>query len=86
MCGSSRFFVKVDAKQVSELLDIIVGQNSIIFELCMDANKEFQAKHALAEKYVCLDSCIFHSKCFPFACLTVTFYNLATDIVSHNTN
>ncbi|KAK9934971.1 hypothetical protein M0R45_022090 [Rubus argutus] len=42
---------KVDAKQVSELLDIIVGQNSIIFELCMDANKEFQAKRALAEKY-----------------------------------
>lgn len=37
---------------MSELLDIIVGQNSIIFDLCMDANKEFQAKIALEEKLV----------------------------------
>lgn len=45
----------MDAKQVSELFDIIVGQNNIIFDLCTDANNEFQAKRALEEKYVYLD-------------------------------
>jgi hypothetical protein len=37
---------------VSELLDIIAGQTSLIFKLCMDGHKEYQTRRIFEDKYV----------------------------------
>lgn len=37
---------------MSELLDVIAGQTSLIFKLCMDGHKEYQARRVFEEKYV----------------------------------
>ncbi|KAK9911526.1 hypothetical protein M0R45_035427 [Rubus argutus] len=44
-------YATVGAEQVLELLDIIAGQTSLIFKLCMDGHKECQARRVFEDKY-----------------------------------